>query len=478
MSTVQELPDGRVTVDRADPRLQASPYCNADLAPTTIGERHWNTYNYAALWVGMSHCIPSYLLASGLILAGMSWVQAVITIAIANLIVLVPMLLNGHAGTKYGIPFPVFARSSLGVRGANIAAVMRALVACCWFGIQTWIGGEGFFILLSKLVGGNWAKAHVVYGYPWTQWVCFAGFWIVEMLIIWRGMETLRRFENWAAPFVIAGAVALFVYLVVKAGGLGPIVHEGSNIGWGSKFWHLFFPSLMGMIGFWSTLSLNIPDFTRFGASQRKQMWGQALGLPTTMTAFALLAVLITSGAEVVYHQKIWDPIALTGRLNNDAALAVALAMIAVATISVNVAANTVSPSYDFSNLAPRLISFRTGGLITGFLGLVMCPWYWLSTFGNYVFGWLVGYSGLLGPVAGIMVTDYFLVRHTRLDTYSLYRRGGMYEYRNGFNPVAILALICGVVTALVGRFVHPLAFLYDYAWFVGFFLPALSTIC
>jgi nucleobase:cation symporter-1, NCS1 family len=486
VSTVQELPDGRVIVDRADPRLQASPYCNDDLAPTTIEQRHWNTYNYAALWVGMSHCIPSYLLASGLILAGMSWVQAVITIAIANLIVLVPMLLNGHAGTKYGIPFPVFARSSLGVRGANIAALMRALVACCWFGIQTWIGGEGFFILLGKLVGGNWAKAHVVYGYPWTQWVCFAAFWVVEMLIIWRGMETLRRFENWAAPFVIAGALALFIYLVVKAGGLGPIVHQGSDLGWGSKFWHLFFPSLMGMIGFWSTLSLNIPDFTRFGASQRKQMWGQALGLPTTMTAFALLAVLITSGAQVVYHEKIWDPIALTGRLSNDAALAVALAMIAVATISVNVAANTVSPSYDFSNLAPRFVSFRTGGLITGVVGIAIQPWRLLKDPNIYIYNWLSFYGGLLGALAGLLVTDYWLVRRAELQVDELYLKEGRYWYQGGWNPAGIIAAFVGMVLAVGGAYstgsgpfpsggVIPfLKPLYDYSWAVGVGAAAL----
>jgi NCS1 family nucleobase:cation symporter-1 len=410
----------------------------------------------------------------------MSWVQAVMTIAIANLVVLAPMLLNGHAGTKYGIPFPVFARASLGVRGANFAAVMRALVACCWFGIQTWIGGEGVYILLGKLVGGNWAQGHVVYGYPYMQWVCFAAFWVVEMLIIWRGMETLRRFENWAAPFVIAGALALFIFLVVKAGGLGSIVHQGSQLGWGSTFWHRFFPSLMGMIGFWSTLSLNIPDFTRFGASQRKQMWGQALGLPTTMTAFALLAVLITSGAEVVYHAQIWDPIQLTGRLSNPVALAVALLMIAVATVSTNVAANTVSPSYDFSNLAPRFVSFRTGGLITGVIGIAVQPWRLLKDPNIYIYTWLTFCAGLLGALAGLLIADYWLVRRARLQVDELYLKDGRYWYQGGWNAAGVIAALVGMVLAVGGAYsegsgpfpsgglIPFLKPLYDYSWAVG----------
>ena len=266
----------------------------------------------------MSHCIPSYLLASGLVALGMNWVQAIICIGAANLIVLVPMLLNAHAGTKYGIPFPVFARASLGVRGANFAAILRALIACAWFGIQTWIGGEGIYVLLGKLAGNSWQNAGQVFGYPWTQWLCFFAFWAVQIVIILRGMETLRRFENWAAPFVILGAIALLIWITVKAGGFGPLVHQPAKLGWGADFWTVFFPALMGMIGFWSTMSLNIPDFTRFGGSQRKQMWGQALGLPTTMTFFALLAVLITSGTETVYGHAIWDPIQLSAKLNND----------------------------------------------------------------------------------------------------------------------------------------------------------------
>ncbi|GGX94713.1 hypothetical protein GCM10010358_55780 [Streptomyces minutiscleroticus] len=258
-----------------------NPFANDDLRPVPVADRHWTTYNFVALWIGMAHCIPSWTLASGLIALGMDWRQAVFTIALANLIVLVPMLLTGHAGPKYGIPFPVFARASFGLRGANLPALIRAAVACCWFGIQTWIGGQGIFLLLGNIFGG-WTGAARVAGQPWTLWVCFGLFWLLELAVIARGMETLRRFENWAAPFVLVGAVVLLVWIAGRAGGLGTLLSRPSELGWGANFWPVFFPGLIGMIGFWATLSLNIPDFTRFGKGQRAQVWGQSLGLPNT----------------------------------------------------------------------------------------------------------------------------------------------------------------------------------------------------
>ena len=338
-------PDGRVGLASTD-EIAGSGYANGDLAPLPIERRTWTTYNYTALWIGMSHCIPTYLLASGLIALGMNWVQALITIALANLIVLVPMLLNSHAGTKYGIPYPVFARASFGLRGANLPAVLRALVACAWFGIQTWIGGEGFYILIGAVAGNGWTHATpVIGGYPWTQWLSFAIFWVLEMAIIVRGMDTLRRFENWAAPVVLIAVIALFIYMVTKAHGFGPILSEPAKLGWGSSFWPVFFPALMGMIAFWSTLSLNMPDFTRFSRGQHQQAIGQALGLPTTMFFFSLLAVLITAASQKIYGAPIWDPIQLTGKFSNPVVIGFALFSILVATLSVNVAANTVSPS-------------------------------------------------------------------------------------------------------------------------------------
>ncbi|MFJ5113306.1 NCS1 family nucleobase:cation symporter-1 [Streptomyces sp. NPDC088551] len=467
-----ELPPGVVPDD--------SRFANADLLPVPVARRRWTTYNFAALWVGMAHNIPSWLLASGLVTLGMDWKQAVLTIALANVIVLFPMLLTGHAGPKYGIPFPVLARASFGLRGANLPALIRAGVACAWFGIQTWIGGQGIFVLLGKIFGG-WAEASKIGGQPWTLWLCFVLFWALELAIIYRGMDTLRRFENWAAPFVIVGALVLLVWITVKAGGLGPLLDQPSELGWGADFWPVFFPSLMGMIAFWATLSLNIPDFTRFGAGQRAQIWGQSLGLPTTMTLFALLSVFVTSGSQAVYGAAVWDPVELAAKTDNVFGLLFALVTVLIATISVNIAANVVSPAYDLANLAPKLINFRTGALITGVVGVVIMPWKLTATPELYIFTWLGLVGGLLGTVAGILIADYWIIRRTVLDLADLYRPGGRYWYRNGWNPRAVLAFVAGGVLAVGGShsapgkgpfpedglipFLKPLA---DYGWAVG----------
>ncbi|WP_086819353.1 NCS1 family nucleobase:cation symporter-1 [Allokutzneria sp. NRRL B-24872] len=472
--------DGRVEL--ADPAsIEHSPYYNEELAPVPVAKRTWTTYNFAALWIGMAHNIPSYLLASGLIALGMSWVQAFVTITLGNLLVLIPMLLNSHAGTKYGIPFPVFARAFYGVRGANFAGLLRAFIACGWFGIQTWIGGEAIYALAGKLLGSWWRDADRVFGQPWTLWAAFLFFWALQMVIIWRGMDTLRRFENWAAPFVIVAAVALLVWVLIEAGGVGPILEQPSKLGWGIEFWSVFAPSLMGMIAFWSTLSLNMPDFTRFGGSQRQQAWGQVLGLPTTMSFFALLSIFITSGTAVIYGEAIWDPIKLTEKFDNPLVVALSLFTVMVATLSVNVAANVVSPSYDFSNAAPRLISFRVGGLITGVLGIAIQPWHLVADPNIYIYVWLGFYGGLLGSIAGVLAAGYWVLGKKTLHLPDLYQRGGRYWFTGGWNINAVIATVLGSVAAVGGAYSAPgkgpfpedgliplLKPLYDYSWAVG----------
>src|SRR5438093_1003626 len=410
-----------------------------------------------ALWIGMAHNIPTYLLASGLVALGMAWYQAILTIALANIIVLVPMLLNSHDGTKYRIPYPVFARASFGVFGANVAALLRAGVACGWFGIQTWIGGSALYVLAGKLVGASWTNSAMVAGQHWTQWLSFAIFWAINIFIILRGMNAVRRFENWAAPFVLIVALGLLAWMVGKAGGFGPILSEPGKVGWGSNFWLVLFPpALMGMIAFWSTLSLNMPDFTRFGKSQRAQALGQVLGLPTTMTLFPLVAVLITAATQKVYGAPIWDPVTLTGKFDNPLVIVFALFTLVVATLSVNVAANVVSPSYDFSNAFPKLISFRTGGIITGILGILIQPWRLLANPQLYIFTWLEFYGGMLGAVAGVLIADYWLLRRTELALGDLYRPGGIYRYAGGWNWRGLVAVVTGMVLAVGGANSRP----------------------
>jgi NCS1 family nucleobase:cation symporter-1 len=437
---------------------------NPDLAPIPLSRRSWGTYNYASLWVAMSVCIPTYMLASGLIAGGMSWLQAVGTILLGNLIVLVPMLLNAHAGTEYGIPFPVFVRASFGVRGANIPAVLRALVACGWFGIQAWIGGQAIYSMLRIV----WPAAANI---PGSNWICFFVFWAINMAVVWRGIETIKFLQGIGAPFMLAVGLLLLFWITGKAGGFGPVLHTPSKFHTTKEFIHFFIPALTGMVGFWATVALNIPDFTRYAKSQRAQMTGQALGLPTAMTLYSFIGVAVTSASAVIFGEPIWDPVILLSRFNQPAVALIALIAILLATLNTNVAANVVSPSNDFSNLRPSLISFRTGGLITGIVGILMMPWKLLADFSSYIFGWLVGCSAFLGPIAGIMICDYYLVRRRNLVVTDLYRRRGLYEYRNGFNPNAMIALATGVVVALIGLAVPPLRWLYDYAWFVGFFI-------
>jgi NCS1 family nucleobase:cation symporter-1 len=440
---------------------------NEDLAPVPAIRRTWGVYSYASLWVAMSVCIPTYMLASSLIAGGMSWWQAVGTILLGNLIVLVPMLLNAHAGTKYGIPFPVLVRASFGVRGANLPAVLRALVACGWFGIQAWIGGQAIHSMLRILYPG-------VAAFPSAIWICFFAFWFLNMIVVWKGIETIKILEGIGAPFMLGVGVLLLWWITSKAGGFGPVLSSPGKFNTGAEFFRFFVPSLTAMVGFWATVALNIPDFTRYARSQRAQAIGQIMGLPTAMTIYSFIGVAVTSASVVLFGHAIWDPVQLIGEFHQPLVAFIALIAILIATLNTNVAANVVSPSNDFSNLNPRRICFRTGGMITGVIGVLMMPWKLLGDYGSYIYGWLVGYSGLLGPIAGTMIADYFIVRKRQLNVDDLYRRGGAYEYTNGVNFRAVLSLLAGIVVALLGTVVPAVRWLYDYAWFVGFAVSAL----
>ncbi len=432
-------------------------FSNADLQPTRVAQRTWGTYHIASLWVGLSVCIPTYMLAAGLVGSGMNWWQAVLTIMLGNLIVCVPMALIAHAGTRFGIPFPVLARASFGVRGSNVPAILRALVACGWFGIQTWIGGQAIHTML-KVALPQWEP-------PYSAALGFLVFWLWNMYVVVRGSESIKFLEAWAAPFLIASGLALLYWAVSSAGGLGPILDRPSRFATTREFLAVFVPSLTAMVGFWATLALNIPDLSRFASSQAAQVRGQLLGLPTTMTLFAFIGVAVTSASAVIFGEPIWDPVQLLARLESPVVIVVSLFALLIATLTTNVAANVVAPANGFANLWPEKIDFARGGLLTGLIGILIMPWKLLENADRYI-GWLIAYSALLGPIAGIFVADYWLVRRARLSLAELYRADGRY---GTLNVRALVALGAGVGAALVGLVVPAARVLYDNAWFVGF---------
>ena len=430
---------------------------NADLAPTRVMQRTWSTYHIASLWVGLSVCIPTYMLAASLVGGGMSWGQAILTIMLGNLIVCVPMVLIAHSGTRFGIPFPVLARASFGIFGSNVPALLRSLVACGWFGIQTWIGGQAIYAMMKVVAPG--------FEPPFAMAMGFALFWLWNMYIVVRGSDSIKFLEAWAAPFLIVAGLALLGWAMVRAGGLGPILDRPSRFQTTGEFLTFFVPSLTAMVGFWATLALNIPDLSRYARSQKAQIWGQFLGLPTTMTLFSFIGIAVTSASAIIFGAPIWDPVQLLSRIENPIIVLVALAALLIATITTNVAANVVAPANGFANLWPARITFARGGIITGIIGIAIMPWRLLENADRYM-GWLITYSGFLGPVAGIFIADYWVVRRARLALGELYSLDGRY---GRWNPRALVALVAGVGSALIGLAVPGLRVLYDYAWFVGF---------
>ena len=452
-----------------------SPLWNHDLAPTALSRRTWSTYHIAALWIGMSVVITTYTLASGLMQQGMTWSQAMLTILLGNTIVLVPMILNAHAGTKYGVSFPVLCRASFGVKGANVPAILRAFVACGWFGIQTWIGGLALNTLLTAAwpAWGTFANG---------LWLSFAAFWLIEVALIMRGLEGIKVLEAWSAPLLLAGGALLLGWGINRGGGLGHVLAESARLQKAHvPFWQLFPAALTANVGYWATLSLNIPDFTRYARSQRSQALGQALGLPATMTAFAFIGVAVTSATIVVFGEAIWDPVVLIARIGSPAVIIFGALVILAAQLTTNMAANVVSPANDFSSLAPKRISYVTGGLITAAIGVLMMPWKLYADAAAYIFTWLIGYSSLMGAIGGILIADYWILRRQTLDLPDLFNVHGRYAYTNGVNYRALAVLVVAIFPVAPGFFRAALTpggqvaaptfldSLYTYAWFVTF---------
>ncbi len=481
----------------SEPDIKQSSLYNEDLAPVPMSERTWGFWHLASLWVGMAVCIPTYMLAAGLISSGMNWWQALLTVSAGNMLVLIPMILNAHAGTKYGIPFPVLLRSSFGTIGSNVPSVMRALVACGWFGIQTWIGGNAIYTLHSVIFGFAPATASEmipIIGLSPGQLACFLLFWAINMSVILAGINSIKWLETLAAPFLLLIGLGLLVWGVRTAGGFSVIFSEETtailrgNLDSEFDFWKVFFPSLTAMVGFWATLSLNIPDFSRYVKSQRDQVLGQVIGLETTMTFYCFVGIAVTFATVVIFGEAIWDPVALIGRFESKMLVGFSLFCLIIATLSTNIAANVVSPANVFSNIAPRRISFKVGASITGFIGIAIFPWKLVGDFGAYIFTWLIGYGALLGAIIGVMLADYFIIRATRLDVRELYKADGIYNYGGAkYNWRAMVALALGVIPNIPGflnaasngaiQVPDACVTIYHYALFVSLFIAAFTHV-
>lgn len=458
MKATQRESGGIVTLTAEGEASLSRDLWNDDLRPCTTGERTWTAWNFASLWTGMCLCLPTYSLASGMISLGMNWWEAVITIFLGSAIVLVPILLVADAGTKYGFPYPVFARLWFGVRGAHVPALARAVIAAGWFGINSWFGGLALDAILARL-SPAWAAL------PGHMWIAFGAFWLVNVGVAMRGPQAIGRLAAFAAPTLVVASIALFTWGISASHGIGNMLSVPAKIH-GGAFWAAFFPSLIGVVAFWATLALNIPDYSRYAVSQRAQFRGQ-LVMPFVMAAFSFVGIAVTSVTVSVFGAALWNPVELIVRFPTPIVLIGGIVII-LSSITINVGANVMAPARAFENLAPRVITFGIGAIITGVLALVMQPWYVLSTFSGYVFNWLGTYGALLGPFDGIAIADYWLVRRGRLDLRALYTQKSRYMYAGGFNLRAVAALAVGWLVALAGLVVPGLHALWVGGWFFG----------
>lgn len=527
-----------------------SPLYSEDLAPVPANQRTWSKWHLAAIWVGMAVCIPTYLLASYMIKSGLNWYEALIIIGLANLIITIPMVLNGHAGVKYGIPFPVIGRAAFGTKGVHLASVTRGIIACGWFGVQTWIGGLAIYAIFNALTGSTGEL-----GLSIGKFVGFGIFWIINMYFIWKGTESIKWLETYSAPILIIMGIVLIYWSYTKADGFSIVLNQSQqlektaasitkdneayylnlnslkdkegqlkaleynitsdkNTAWekftsepilisnaenvqvqfrnndvvssivnanlvnsesgsDSKIW-TYLLWLTAMVGFWATMSISIADITRYAATQKDQVAGQFIGLPATMMLYSFVGIFVTCAAVINFKDILiaddapWDPVSLISKFKSPLVVIVAQIFMIIATLSTNIAANVIAPSNAFSNLWPKKISFKTGGTITGIIGILIMPW-WLL---NEISGFLIFVSGLLGPVLGILIADYFLVRKKKLELAELYKEDGVYSYgKTGFNKAAMIALFVGVFAALIGYWIPALNFLYSLSWFTGFII-------
>ena len=462
-----------VELDARDDVLKSSRY-NEDIAPTSAKQRTWTRWNVAALWVGMAICVPTYTLGGVLTsYFGLSVTEALWTILIANIVVLIPLTLNAFPGTRYGIPCPVVLRASFGIVGSNVPALIRAIVACGWFGVQTLFGGIAIHLLLSALFD-SWAALGGV-----GEVIGFFIFWVANVWVVIRGSESIKQLETLAAPLLLIVAIGLVFWALPKVSISEVLATPASRPG-DASFLPYFMAALTAMVGFWATLSLNIPDFSRYARSQKSQIIGQVIGLPLTMFLFAGLGVLLTSTSMELVGETISDPINLIGKIDNTFWVVISMLMIILATISTNTAANIVSPTNSFQNIAPKYINETKGVILTGIIGILLMSWELLKKLGllnsdvsleSLYSNWLLGYSSLLGPIAGIMVVDYFLIRKQHFELPDLYRDGGVYP---AWNAPGLIAFLVPVGLTIIAITTGHLSWFYNYGWFTGSILGGI----
>ena len=454
--------------------LASSPRYNDDIAPTKAEVRTWTRWNVASLWVGMAICVPTYTLG-GVLTAyfGLSVSEALWTILIANIVVLIPLTLNAFPGTRYGIPCPVVLRASFGIIGSNVPSLVRAVVACGWFGVQTLFGGIAIHLMLAAMFD-SWAALGGT-----GEVIGFFIFWIANIAVVIRGSESIKHLETLAAPLLLAVAIGLMVWAIPQISA-DELLATPANRPADASFFGYFMAALTAMVGFWATLSLNIPDFSRFARSQRAQVVGQIIGLPLTMLLFAGLGVVLTAASVELVGETISDPINLIGRIDSPFWVVVSMLMIILATISTNTAANIVSPTNVFQNVAPKYINENKGVILTGIIGIVLMSWELLKKLGwldtdvsleSLYSNWLIGYSSLLGPIAGIMVVDYFLIKKQSYDVLALYQDNAGYP---AWNKAGFIAFLVPVGLTLVAITTGALSWFYTYGWFTGSILGGL----
>ncbi|XP_073157026.1 purine-uracil permease NCS1 [Henckelia pumila] len=454
---------------------------NDDLNPTTSNQRNLSGLEMASLWVGLVVGVPTYYLAGSLVDLGMAWWQGIATVVAANFILLIPLILTGNPGARYGISFPVLARSSFGIRGAHIPTLLRALVGCGWYGIESWIGGEAIFILLPRFAKeSSFARPLSWLGTSPLEFACFIVFWVAQLGIVWNGIDAIRELEKYSAPILMFLTCCLLVWSYTNAGGFSHMLSLSSRLT-NLEFWSLFFPSLTANISFWATLALNIPDFTRYAKSESDQIIGQ-IGLPVFMGAFTFVGLAVTSSTKVIFGSVISNPIRLLEQIGGGFfSKILAIFGISLATITTNIAANVVAPANALVNLSPSTFTFRRGAILTALLGIAFQPWRLLQSSESFVYTWLVGYSALLGPIGGIILVDYYLIRGSRLSLSDLYTLNpeGMYYYSGGYNLAALWALILGILPVIPGFLLkvgilssgpHIFDVIYNNAWFFSFF--------